>query len=67
MEVSGRLLPWSFYSHGKELPHPLDRKMGGPQGQSGHGGEEKKIPAPSLVFILTELLQLHMQRVSNQI
>jgi len=30
---------------GKRPQDPLDRRLGGPQGWSGRGGEEKKIPA----------------------
>jgi len=36
MEVSGQLHPSAALP-----PHPLDRKLGGPQSQSGRGGEEK--------------------------
>jgi hypothetical protein len=27
--------------------YPLDRRLGGPQSRSGHGGEQKKIPTPA--------------------
>jgi len=36
MEVSGQL-----YTQGKSPWYPLDRRLGGPQTQSGSGGEEK--------------------------
>jgi hypothetical protein len=36
----------SFTSWGKRTQYPLDRRLGGTQGWSGHVGEEKKIPAP---------------------
>jgi hypothetical protein len=41
MEVSGQLhtlatLPWGMYPW-----YPLNRRLGGPQNQSGHGGKEK--------------------------
>jgi len=39
MEVSG--LPPR-----KETPVPLDRKLGGLQNHSGHGGEEKNSQSP---------------------
>jgi hypothetical protein len=34
-----------LYPQGKSRWYPLDRKLGGPQSRSGHGGEEK-IPSP---------------------
>jgi len=34
--------PWSLYSWNKSPWDPLDRSLGGPQSQSGHGGEEKE-------------------------
>jgi hypothetical protein len=47
--------------------YPLDKRLGGPQSLSGHGGKEEKISAParnqtrhpasSLVNVLTELTQ----------
>jgi hypothetical protein len=67
MEVSGQLhtlatLPW-----GKSLRHPLDRRLGGPHGQSGCCGVEKNLlpllgiePRPSNpqpIAIPTELSQ----------
>jgi hypothetical protein len=38
MEVNGQLYP-----RGKSLRHPLDRRLGGPQSQSGRCGEEKNL------------------------
>jgi len=35
-------MPWPLYSKGKSLWYPLDRRLGGPQSQSGHGGKKKK-------------------------
>jgi hypothetical protein len=32
---------------GKKPPVPRDRRLGGPESQSGHSGEDKKIPAPT--------------------
>jgi hypothetical protein len=37
-------MPWQLYIWGKNLWYPLDRRLGGPQCQSGHCG--KKIPFP---------------------
>jgi hypothetical protein len=54
-----------LYPQGKSPQYPLDRRLGGPQGQSGQGGEEKNpyaywesnpdSPACSPDTILTEL------------
>jgi hypothetical protein len=41
--------PWTFYTQGKNPWYPLDRRLGGPQSQSGCGGEEKNSqPLPRL-------------------
>jgi hypothetical protein len=38
-----------FTPRGKNPLYPLDRKLGGPQSRSGHGGEEKDFqPLPGL-------------------
>jgi hypothetical protein len=68
MEVSGQRHALAALPLGKELPAPMDRKLGEPQSQFGCGGEEKNpcpcqelnlsCPACSLVAILTELSQL---------
>jgi len=39
--------PQQLYLWDRSLQIPLDRRLGGPHSQSGHGGEEKKIPAPA--------------------
>jgi hypothetical protein len=41
MEVCGQLHAPAALSPGKEPRYPLDRRLGRPQSQSGHGGEEK--------------------------
>jgi hypothetical protein len=58
--------PWPLYPQWKNACYPLDRRLGGPQGRSGHGDEGKKFhhscrqelntgrPARSTVSILTE-------------
>jgi hypothetical protein len=33
--------PWTLYPHGKNPWYLLDRRLGGPQSWSGHGGKEK--------------------------
>jgi len=35
-------MPWLLYPWGKSPQYPLDRRLGGPQGQSGCGGKENK-------------------------
>jgi hypothetical protein len=41
-----------LYPQGKSPWYPLDRRLGGPQGLSGHGGEEKNSePLPSIAFM----------------
>jgi len=42
MEVS--LMPWPLYPWGKSPEYPLDRRLGGSQGQSGHGKKRGKNP-----------------------
>jgi len=62
--VSFTTLP--LYPRGKSPRYLLDRKSGGPQSRSGHGGEEKnsqplhgiETESSSLVAILTELSRL---------
>jgi hypothetical protein len=41
MEVSGQLHAPAALPPGKDTRYPLDRRLGGPQSQSGRGGEEK--------------------------
>jgi hypothetical protein len=35
-------MPRPLYPQGKSPRYPLDRRLGGPQSRSGHGGEEEK-------------------------
>jgi hypothetical protein len=39
-------MPWLFYPWGRNFQYPLDKRLGGPQNQSGYGGKEEKIPVP---------------------
>jgi hypothetical protein len=42
-------MPQALYSQGNSLWYPLDKRVGGPQSQSGRGGEEKNSqPLPGL-------------------
>jgi hypothetical protein len=38
--------PRPLYLQGKSPCYPLDRRLGGPQGRSGRGGEEKNSQPP---------------------
>jgi hypothetical protein len=56
LEVSGQLQARPLYPRGKRPRYPLDRRLGGPQSQSGPRGEEKildstgtRTPTPSVV------------------
>jgi hypothetical protein len=49
-----------LYPQGKSSCYPLDRRLGGPQSRSGHGGEEKN-PQP-----LPELEPLIIQPVAQR-
>jgi hypothetical protein len=42
--------PGRFTAGGKSPRYPLDRRLGGPQNQSGRRGEEKILPLPGLEF-----------------
>jgi len=46
LDGSGQLQAQAALPLGKQAPYPLDRRMGEPQGRSGHYGEEKK-PCPA--------------------
>jgi len=36
----GSFTPWPLYPPGKSPKYQLDRRLSGPQSQSGHSGEE---------------------------
>jgi len=46
MEMNGQLHAPAALTPGKLPPYPLDRRLGGPQSRSGHGGEEKNSQPP---------------------
>jgi hypothetical protein len=67
----------SCFTPGERGPppqYPLERRLGGSHSQSGHGGEEKKIPVPAknqtlgiqhtALSLLTELPQL-LKRINR--
>jgi len=42
-------MPWPLHPQGKSPWYPMDRRLGGPQSHSGHGGEEKNSqPLPGI-------------------
>jgi hypothetical protein len=43
MEKNGQLYAPAALPHGKQLPLPLNKRLGGPQSRSGHYGEGKSI------------------------
>jgi len=49
--------PQLFYTQGKNPWYPLDRRLGGPQSQSGHGGVEKNSqPLSGLEPLIIQLI-----------
>jgi hypothetical protein len=47
--------PLPPYPKGKSLWHQLNRRLGGPRGRSGRGGEEKNPqPLPGLKSLITQ-------------
>jgi hypothetical protein len=52
--------PRSLYTKGKSPWYPLDRRLGGPQSQSGHIGEEKNSqPLAGLESPITQPVAQH--------
>jgi hypothetical protein len=52
--------PWPLYSQGKSPWYPLDRRLGGPQSQSGCSGEEKNFqPLLELKTPITQPIAQH--------
>jgi hypothetical protein len=52
MEVSGQLHAPAALPPGKSPWYPLDRRLGGPQSQSGRGGEEKNWNPPIIQSVV---------------
>jgi hypothetical protein len=60
MEVSGQLHALAFLPQGKSPWYPLDRRLDGPQSQSGCGGEEKNSqPLSGLKPLIIQLIAQH--------
>jgi hypothetical protein len=47
-------MPWPLHPQGKNPWYPLDRRLGGPQSQSGGSGEEKNLNPASHNLTLME-------------
>jgi hypothetical protein len=57
--------PRTFYPHGKSPRYPLDRRLVGPQGWSGRGGEHKN--AQSLPGLEPPIIQPVAQRCTTEL
>jgi hypothetical protein len=76
VEVGGQLHTLATLPQEKSPWYPLDRRLDGPQSQSGHGGEEKNsqtllglkllIIQPAAQHYTTELSQLLKYIVSDK-
>jgi hypothetical protein len=65
MKVSGQLHASAALPQGKSPWYPLDRRLGGLQSRSGHGGEEKNSqPLPGFEPLL---IQLAVQRHATEL
>jgi hypothetical protein len=58
-------MPWPLYPQGKSPWCLLDRRLGGPQSQSGHGGEEKN--SQPLLGLEHLIIQLIAQRYTTEL
>jgi hypothetical protein len=60
-------MPQLLYPQGKSPWYPLDRRLGGPQSQSGHGGEEKNSQLlPGLeTLIIQSVVQCYTTELSQ--
>jgi hypothetical protein len=55
--------PLPLYHRGKSHTYPLDRRLDGPQGRSGHGGEEKNlVPAGNRTPAVELISRLYTDR-----
>jgi hypothetical protein len=60
--------PQPLYPQGKSPWYPLDRRLGGPQSQSGCGGEEKNSqPLPGLKSLIIQPIAQHYTTELSQI
>jgi hypothetical protein len=65
MEMSGRIHAPAALPEGKSLWYPLDRRPGGPQSQSGRGGEE--INSQPLSGLESPIVQPVAQRYTTEL
>jgi len=64
MEMSGQPRAPAALRQGRNPWYPLDRRLGGPQNRSGHGGEEKNSqplpgPKPPIIQPVTQRYTLN--------
>jgi len=53
-------MPWLLYPQGKSIEYQLDRRLSGPQGECGCGGEEEKShPLPGIKSWSSSLYPSH--------
>jgi len=49
LDVECSISPWPLHPHEKNLQYPLNKRLGGPQSQSGYFGEKKSLlPLPGI-------------------
>jgi hypothetical protein len=65
MEVSGQLYDAAALPQGKIPCYPLDRRLDGPQSQSGRGGEEEN--SQPLLELEPPIIQPVVQRYSTEL
>jgi hypothetical protein len=65
MEVSGQIHAPAALPPGKSPWYSLDRRLGGPQSRSGHGGDEKNSQARRESNPRTPIAQLVAQRYTD--
>jgi hypothetical protein len=65
MEVSGQLHAPAALPQRKSPSYSLDRRLGGPQSRSGHGGEEKN--TQPLLELVLPIIQPIAQRYTIEL
>jgi hypothetical protein len=72
LSTRGRLVvsftPWPLYPQGKSPWYPSYRRLGGPQSQSGHDGEEKNSRSlPGLEPLIIQPIAQHYTTELSQL